>query len=100
MRRRDFIKIACGFVGGWPLAAYAQQPGKQRLIGILGSDPTVWRPWTATLIAHLRELGWNEGDTIAIEHRWATGRSDRVSEVAAEFERHKANNSDRFCRRI
>ena len=62
MRRRDFIKIACGFVGGWPLAAYAQQPGKQRLIGILGSDPTVWRPWTATLIAHLRELGWTEGD--------------------------------------
>ena len=91
MRRRDFIKIACGFVGGWPLAAYAQQPGKQRLIGILGSDPTVWRPWTAALIAHLRELGWTEGDTIAIEHRWATGRSDRVSEVAAEFERHKAD---------
>ena len=91
MRRRDFIKIACGFVGGWPLAAHAQQPGKQRLIGILGSDPTVWRPWTATLIAHLRELGWTEGDTIAIEHRWATGRSDRVSEVAAEFERLKAD---------
>ena len=63
MRRRDFIKIACGFVGGWPLAAHAQQPGKQRLIGILGSDPTVWRPWTAALIAHLRELGWTEGDT-------------------------------------
>ena len=91
MRRRDFIKIACGFVGGWPLAAHAQQPGKQRLIGILGSDPTVWRPWTAALIAHLRELGWTEGDTIAIEHRWATGRSDRVSEVAAEFERRKAD---------
>ena len=85
MRRRDFIKIACGFVGGRPLAAYAQQPGKQRLIGILGSDPPVWRPWTATLIAHLRELGWTEGDTIAIEHRWATGRSDRVSEIIVTY---------------
>jgi putative ABC transport system substrate-binding protein len=83
--------IACGFVGGWPLAAYAQQPEKQRLIGILGSDATVWRPWTAAFIAHLRELGWAEGDTIAIEHRWATGRSDRVSEIAAEFERRKAD---------
>jgi putative ABC transport system substrate-binding protein len=49
------------------------------------------RPWTAAFIAHLRELGWAEGDTIAIEHRWATGRSDRVSEVAAEFERRKAD---------
>jgi len=91
MKRRDFIRIACGFVGGWPLAAYAQQPEKQRLIGILGSDATVWRPWTAAFIAHLREFGWAEGDTIAIEHRWATGRSDRVSEIAAEFERRKAD---------
>src|SRR5215469_11516674 len=91
MKRRDFIRIACGFVGGWPLAAYAQQPEKQQLIGILGSDATVWRPWTAAFIAHLRELGWAEGDTIAIEHRWATGRSDRVSEIAAEFERRKAD---------
>jgi len=91
MKRRDFIRIAYGFVGGWPLAAYAQQPEKQRLIGILGSDATVWRPWTAAFIAHLRELGWAEGDTIAIEHRWATGRSDRVSEIAAEFERRKAD---------
>jgi hypothetical protein len=57
MERREFIKIACGFVGAWPLAANAQQPAKQRLIGILGADATVWRPWTAALIARLRELG-------------------------------------------
>jgi putative ABC transport system substrate-binding protein len=73
------------------LAAHAQAPGKQRLIGILGADATVWRPWTAALIARLREVGWVEGDTIAIEHRWATGRSDRVSEIAAEFERRKVD---------
>jgi putative ABC transport system substrate-binding protein len=91
MKRRDFIKIACGFVGGWPLAALAQQPEKQRLIGILGADATVWRPWTAAFSAHLRELGWTEGDSIAIENRWATGRSDRVSEIAAEFERRRAD---------
>ena len=91
MERREFIKIACGFVGAWPLAAYAQQPAKQRLIGILGADSTVWRPWTAALIARLRETGWAEGDNIAIEYRWATGRSDRVSEIAAEFERRKAD---------
>ena len=91
MERREFIKIVCGLVGAWPLVAHAQQPGNQRLIGILGADATVWRPWTAAFVAHLRELGWIEGDTTAIEYRWAAGRSDRVSEIAAEFERRKVD---------
>src|SRR5215469_13802918 len=87
MERREFIKIVCGFVGAWPLAAHAQQLGNQRLIGILGADATAWGPWTVALTARLRELGWNAGDNLAIEYRWAQGRSDRVSEFAAEFER-------------
>ena len=91
MKRREFIKIVCGFVGAWPLAAEAQQPGNQRLIGVLGADATVWSPWTVALTARLRELGWSNGETVAIEYRWAHGRSDRVSEFAAEFERRKAD---------
>jgi putative tryptophan/tyrosine transport system substrate-binding protein len=91
MERREFIKIVCGFLGARPLAAYAQQPGNQRLIGVLGADATAWGPWTVALTARLRELGWSEGDTLAIEYRWAQGRSDRVSEFAAEFERHKVD---------
>jgi putative tryptophan/tyrosine transport system substrate-binding protein len=91
MERREFIKIVCGFVGTWPLAAEAQQPENQRLIGILGADATVWRPWTAALTTRLHELGWSEGDNVAIEYRWALGRSDRVSEIAAEFERRKVD---------
>jgi putative ABC transport system substrate-binding protein len=73
------------------LVAEAQQPGKQQLIGVLGADPTAWSPWTAALTARLRELGWSEGDNLAIEYRWAHGRSDRVSEFAAEFERRKVD---------
>ena len=46
MERRKFIKIIGGFVGAWPLAAEAQQPGNQRLIGVLGADATAWGPWT------------------------------------------------------
>ena len=91
MERRQFIKIVCGFVGAWPLGAKAQQPGNQRLIGILGADATAWGPWTVALTARLRELGWNAGDNLAIEYRWAQGRSDRVSEFAAEFERRKVD---------
>src|SRR5215469_531283 len=89
MQRRAFLKSACGFVGAWPLVAEAQQPENQRLIGVLGADATAWSPWTVALTARLRELGWSVGDTVAIEYRWAQGRSDRVSEFAAEFERRK-----------
>ena len=39
----------------------------------------------------LRELGWIEGQTIAIEVRWAEGRAERYSELAAEFVRLKVD---------
>lgn len=91
MQRREFIKGVCGFVGAWPLAAEAQQPENQRVIGVLGADATVWSPWTVALTARLRELGWDEGDTVAIDYRWAQGRSDRISEIAAEFERRRVD---------
>ena len=68
-----------------PLGAYAQKIGKPRRIGVLGADATVWRPWIAAFAARLRELGWIEGETVAIRYRWAQGSSERVSEVAAEF---------------
>ena len=37
----------------------------------------------------LRELGWIEGRTVAIEYRWADGRTERFAEIAAEFVRLK-----------
>jgi putative ABC transport system substrate-binding protein len=39
----------------------------------------------AAFLKRLRELGWIEGRTIAIEYRWAEGRNDRAAEFAAEF---------------
>jgi putative ABC transport system substrate-binding protein len=39
----------------------------------------------------LRELGWIEGRTVAIEYRWAEGRSERAAEIAAEFVRLKVD---------
>jgi putative ABC transport system substrate-binding protein len=69
----------------WPLAAYAQQKGEPRRIGILGADAMVWKLWMAAFVTRLRELGWIVGENIAIEYRWAEGKSRRVSEIAAEF---------------
>jgi putative ABC transport system substrate-binding protein len=84
MRRRDLISLIGG-AAAWPLAARAQQAGKLPTIGFLGTDPSLWAPWTAAFVQRLREFGWIEGRTIAIEYRWAQGHSERYAEIAAEF---------------
>jgi putative tryptophan/tyrosine transport system substrate-binding protein len=84
MERRQFIRGFCSGVIAWPLAAYAQQVIPRR-IGVLGADATVWKPWMAALIARLRKRGWILGENLAIEYRWAEGRSWLVSQIAAEF---------------
>jgi ABC transporter substrate binding protein len=43
------------------------------------------------LLQRLRELGWIENRTVAIEYRWAEGRSERYGEIAADFVRLKAD---------
>jgi len=42
--------------------------------GGVGADAAGWRPWTDAFVARLRELGWIEGRTVAIEYRWTEGR--------------------------
>ena len=94
MRRRDFIKVI-GSTVAWPLAARAQAPtrGQQKVptVGFLGGGTaaSIWRSWAAAYVKRLAELGWIEHRTIAIEYRWAEGRSDRFAEIAAEFVRLK-----------
>jgi putative tryptophan/tyrosine transport system substrate-binding protein len=92
MKRRAFIAILGG-VTAWPLAARAQQPpAKLPTIGFLGAaTPAVANQWVAAFERRLRELGWIEGRTIAIEYRWAEGHGDRYSEIAAEFVKLKVD---------
>ena len=88
MRRREFITLLSGAAAAWPLAARAQRTGKVPTMGLLGSGaPSTWKPWVAALVQRLRELGWVEGRTIAIEYRWAEGRSERIEDITAEFVR-------------
>ncbi|HEX9361878.1 MAG TPA: ABC transporter substrate-binding protein [Bradyrhizobium sp.] len=91
MRRRDLITLFGGAAAAWPLAALAQQAGKLPTIGFLGADASAFGPWTAAFVAHLRELGWIEGRTVAIEYRWSQGRTERYAEIAAEFVRLKVD---------
>jgi len=90
MRRRDFIAMAGGAMV-WPAAGSAQQAGKLPTIGFLGANPTLFAPWTASFTARLRELGWIDGHTVAIEYRWSEGRTERYVEIAEEFVRRKVD---------
>jgi putative tryptophan/tyrosine transport system substrate-binding protein len=86
MKRREFILSLGGVAVSMPLAARAQQTGKFPTIGFLGAaTPEVAGRLVAAFVARLRELGWIEGRTVAIEYRWAEGHSERYSEIAAEF---------------
>src|SRR5262245_66588929 len=77
MRRRQFITLLGGATA-WPLAVRAQQPGKLPTIGFLGTNTaSAQRQWTDAFLQPLRELGWIEGRTVAIEYRWADGRLER-----------------------
>ena len=86
MRRREFISLLGGAATAWPLAAQGEQAAKLPTIGVLGvSTPSNWSEWTAAFVQRLRELGWTEGRTIAIEYRWAEGRGEQFTKIATEF---------------
>jgi putative tryptophan/tyrosine transport system substrate-binding protein len=90
--RRTFLAALGGAAVSWPLAARAQQMAKLPAVGFLVSGtPSTHGPWFAALAQRLRELGWIEGRTIAIEYRWAEGRNERFAEIAAEFVRLKVD---------
>jgi putative tryptophan/tyrosine transport system substrate-binding protein len=91
MRRREFI-AALGGAAAWPMVARAQQPTKLPTIGFLGPDsPSAQSEWTAAFVQRLREIGWIEGRTVAIEYRWGEGRTDHLAEIAAEFVQRKVD---------
>ena len=91
MKRREFIKLLGGAAAAWPLAARAQQAALPT-IGLMGANnPSVESRWVSPFVGRLRELGWIEGRTVAIERRWAEGRAERAAEIAAEFVRLKVD---------
>ena len=86
MKRREFITLLGGAAVAGPVAARGQQREKLPTIGFLGpASASAMKSWLDAFVARLRELGWIEGRTVAIEIRWAEGRRERVAEIAAEF---------------
>src|SRR4051795_6216422 len=91
MRRRQFITLVGG-AAALPLAARAQQTAKIPTIGFMGvSTQLAWSPFVAAFEQRLAQLNWINGRTVAIEYRWAEGRSERFAEISAEFDRLKVD---------
>src|SRR5262249_27937650 len=88
MRRREFV----GLIGGaaaWPLAARAQQSAVP-VIGIMGSaSERGYAPQMAALRQGLREMGFVEGQNLAIETRWAEDQFERLPAMAEELVRRR-----------
>ena len=86
-----FLAFVAVFLLGVPLTAEAQTPPKVPRIGFLASDSRTNNPRLGAFLQGLRELGYVEGQTIAIEYRFAEGRPERLPGLAAELVRLKVD---------
>jgi putative tryptophan/tyrosine transport system substrate-binding protein len=90
IRRRELFIALSGAALAWPLGVKAD--ARPPTIGFLGATTALNEAkWTAAFVQRLRELGWIDGRTVAIEYRWAEGRNDRYADFAAEFVRLKVD---------
>jgi putative ABC transport system substrate-binding protein len=80
-----------GSAVAWPFAASAQQPAMP-VIGFLHlTSPETNRENLATFRRGLGETGYIENKNVKIEYRWARGRNDQLSTLAAELVQHQVS---------
>jgi ABC-type uncharacterized transport system substrate-binding protein len=89
VRRRDFITLIGGAAAAWPLAARAQQPAMPVIGFLRPSPPESVAHLLPAFRAGLKEIGFVEGQNVAIEYRWPELQDDRLRETVAELVRRQ-----------
>jgi putative tryptophan/tyrosine transport system substrate-binding protein len=97
VKRRELILLLVGAMTG--ARALRAQQRAMRVVGYLGgASPGAKAPFVAAFLQGLNETGYVEGQNVAIEHRWADGRYDRLPALAADLVARKveviATNGD------
>src|SRR5262245_46902493 len=89
IRRRKFLATLGGAAAAWPLVARAQ-PRALPMIGLLSSrSPAVDTSLIALIRQGLNEMGFVEGQNVALDYRWAEGQYDRLAGLAADLARQQ-----------
>ena len=89
MRRRDFVTLLGSAAAAWPIATRAQEPAMP-LVGFLTSRAPGASPHLLEAVRQgLRDEGFIEGQTVAIEYRFADNQNDRLPALAADLARRQ-----------